>query len=377
MEGTKSNSIELKKMNRKQIFRYLYGKEAQSKQDIAYALHMSVPTVAKNVRELENSGLVLDVGMFESTGGRKAQAFVFNPKAKFALGLDVTRNHVGIVLVDLGCNILYKDRIRCAFRHSPEYYKTIGELIEKTVKEYVGDGKKVLGVGIAVPAIVTENRQEMTYSSVLDPRQGVGTLHDFAEFIPYPCMLYNDANAGGFAETWNKGLMEDMIYLSLNNSVGGCIVINGKICYGTNQRGGEVGHMTVVPDGKVCYCGQRGCLDAYCNAKILSDSAGGNLEAFFTRVREGSREHQTIWERYLYYLSIALSNIRMTFDCNLVLGGYVGVYMDEYIERLQEMVVARSAFEKDGSYLKVCSYKTEATAVGAALCYIDPFLRGI
>lgn len=69
-------------------------------------------------------------------------------------------------------------------------------------------------------------------------------------------------------------IKKDFFYLSLSNTVGGAYFSGGNLLYGTEFRCGEVGHMTLVPDGKPCYCGKRGCLDAYCAAGNLAQMEG-------------------------------------------------------------------------------------------------------
>lgn len=371
----KGNTIELKRINRSKIYQYIYKKEPQSKQDIAYALKLSIPTVAQNISSLEQQGLIINVGMLESTGGRKAQAVVFNPKAHFAIGLDVTRNHLGCVIIDLGGNIHKGIKVRCPFEDSFAYFQKVADVVENSIDEIKIDRNRILGVGISVPAIVSQAGQEMTYSQVLGINQG--NLKGFSDHLKYQCIFRNDANAAGFAETWNRGAVDNMIYLSLNNSVGGCIVLNGLVSTGCNQRSGEFGHMTIVPNGERCYCGQLGCLDAYCNAKVLSDNTEGNLELFFENVKNKDPKYVGIWNSYLENLAIGVNNLRMAFDYDVVIGGYVGAHMDEHIECLRNLVANKNTFEKDGSYLKVCNYKSEATAVGAALYYIDNFIKSV
>ncbi|MEM1483251.1 ROK family transcriptional regulator [Oscillospiraceae bacterium PP1C4] len=373
MPAQKTNSIEVKRVNRNRIYCYLYKKEQLSKQDIAYALKMSLPTVTQNIKELQELGLIEETGTLESTGGRKARAISFKSNARFAIGLDVTKNHISVVLVDLGGNVIENQHFNHPFINRRDYFEEVGRLIRQFVDELHIEHSKILGVGIAVPAIVSEDQQLVTYSPILGFTGG--TLKSFAEFIPYPCMLCNDANAAGTAELWSEGEMKDMVYLSLNDTVGGAVLVDGKLCFGKNQRGGALEHMTIVPGGKTCYCGQQGCLDAYCSAHILAESAGGKLENFFANLERGSQRHRKVWDEYLQMLTLATNNLRMIFDCNIILGGHVGSYLDDYIDQLREIAAKRNTFEQDGSYLQVCDYKVEATAVGAALMYITPFIR--
>ncbi len=374
MVASRVNSIEVRKINRNAIYRFLYKHDPISIQEIAQTLNMSLPTVTQNLKELQERDLIIETGLFESTGGRKAKAITYNC-LKYAIGLDITRNHVGIVLIDLSGKLLKNVRKQYPFVNSKTYFEGVGNLVKLFIEDCQIESWRILGVGIALPAILSEDKQIVNYATVID-FQG-GSVQDFAEFIPYPCILSNDANAAGFAELWDEENLQNVVYLSLNNSVGGSIIIGKNIYTGQNQRSGEFGHMTIVRDGRTCYCGQKGCVDAYCSAKILSDSTNGNIAEFFRLLRLKNEPQKTLWEEYLTHLVIVINNLRMLYDCNVILGGYAGAYMDEYIEELRELVSRRNSFEVDGSYLHVCKYRLEATAVGAALQHVENFINNV
>ncbi len=375
MAAGRVNSIEVKKINRNAIYNFLYMRDPISIQEIAYKLNMSLPTVTQNIKELNERGLVIEAGQFESTGGRKAKAITYNSTAKYAIGLDITKNHVGIVIIDLSAKVIKTLRSQFPFQNSKEYFKGVGDLVSNFVSESKIDSKSILGVGIALPAILSDDDRSVSYAQVIDFERG--NIESFQEFIPYKCTFSNDANAAGFAEMWGYNTNESVVYLSLNNSVGGSIIIGKNIYNGQNQRGGEFGHMTIVPGGKTCYCGQKGCVDAYCSAKILSDSTNGNIAEFFKLLKQGKELQQSIWEEYVSHLVVAINNLRMLFDCKVILGGYAGAYMDEYLEELRERVSKINTFEPNGAYLDVCKYKLETTAVGAALLHIEEFIKNI
>lgn len=369
------NSMDVKKINRNAIYKFLYKHEPISIQEIAYSLKMSLPTVTQNLKELQEKDLVMEAGLFESTGGRKAKAMAYNSRAKFAIGLDITQNHVGIVVIDLSGKVLNHIRKQYPFVYSKEYFAGVGSLVEQFITASSIARDKILGVGIALPAILSADKETVKYAAVIDFKGG--SVQDFAEFLPYSCLLSNDANAAGFAELWGEESTQDVVYLSLNNSVGGAIITGKNIYNGANQRGGEFGHMTIVPGGNTCYCGQKGCVDAYCSAKILSDSTNGKIADFFKLLHAGSSLQKTLWAEYLKHLVVTINNLRMLYDCNVILGGYAGAYMDEYIDEIRALVAKRNTFEKDGSYVHVCKYKLEATAVGAALQHVEIFIDNI
>jgi len=371
----RANSIEIKKINRNVIYQFLYRHDPISIQEIAQKLNLSLPTVTHNLKELLERDLVIETGLFESTGGRKAKAISYNPIAKYAIGLDITKNHVGAVLIDLNGNVIKHVRKQYPFVNSKAYFEWVGVLIKQFIDECKVDDKKILGVGIALPAILTHDKKMVNYATVIDFKGG--NIASFSECIPYPCILSNDANAAGFAELWFEGNIQNAVYLSLNNSVGGSIIFSKNIYTGENQRSGEFGHMTIVPNGLTCYCGQKGCVDAYCSAKILSDSTDGNIAEFFRLLKVKNEPQIVLWEEYLTHLVVVINNLRMLYDCNVIVGGYAGAYMDEYIEHLRELVSRKNTFERDGSYLQICRYKLEATAVGAALQLVDNFIDSI
>lgn len=375
MAAERASSIEVKKINRNNIYRYLYRRDPISVNELASALKLSLPTVTQNLKELQESKLVVEAGVFESTGGRKAKAIVYDNTARYSIGLDITRNHAGIVIIDLSGSIIKHVRLKYPFENSKKYFEGLGRKLDAFITESGVDKAKILGVGIALPAILSNDNLSVSYATVIDFKGG--SVDSFSEFIPYPCVMCNDANAGGFAELWGSFGEQFVVYLSLNNSVGGSVIIGENIYQGQNRRGGEFGHMTIIPDGRLCYCGKKGCVDAYCSAKILSDSTNGNIAEFFRLLKLGKQPQKYIWEEYVKYLAITINNLRMLYDCNIIVGGYAGAYMDDYIDQLREIVSERNTFEADGSYLHVCKYKLEATAVGAALMHVKDFIDNI
>ena len=143
------------------------------------------------------------------------------------------------------------------------------------------------------------------------------------------------------------------------------------------QWSGEVGHVTIIPGGKPCYCGQKGCLECCCNADVLAGQCGGSLKAFFDNLKEGDTECARIWEDYLDHLAIAVNNVRMLFDCDIILGGYVGGYLEPYLPQLKQVALNRNSFDKRADFLRVCKVKREALAIGSALPYIHKFWKEI
>lgn len=369
------NSMLIKRKNRNNIYKLIYESRGISKQEIARILNLSLPTVSQNLAELKERGLIIEDGTFESTGGRKAKIICSVDDFKVALGLDITRNHVSLVIVDLKGAVLHSRRIRYEFKDDEEFYMGLGELIDEFVVESKVAKEKILGLGVSLPAIVGEDGRSITYLMVLPAPPDL--YSKMSKYIRYSMEFFNDANSGGFAEFWRKDAEAPIVYVSLSNSVGGSIMYSQKVYGGENQKSGEFGHITLVPGGRACYCGQKGCADAYCNAKLLSDLTEGNLSEFFNLLESGHEVCAKAFDEYLEYLAQLVYDLRMVFDCDVVLGGYVGSHMAKHVNKLNGLLDKRNPFEQNGNYVRVCDYRFEASAVGAALHYLDNYIMNI
>lgn len=371
-EGPKSN-MDVKKINRRKVLELILHSEAISNREISSRLGLTFPTVVQFIKDFQSKKIVVETGTFESTGGRKAKSYAPNLDTWFAVGIDITRNHLTIGIVDIAGNNRGTKRILSTYRCTDEYFRSIGKRVDETIAEFAPPKCEIIGVGISVPGIVNEESNELIRSHILDEENL--KLETIAQYIPYPCSMMNDANAGGYAEFRSSTTSKNAIYFSLSNSVGGSLFINGVLFYGDRMCAGEIGHMTIVPGGQQCYCGKKGCLDAYCAAHLLHEKQGIRLADFFDKLKQGDKESCKIWKQYLEHLSIAVCNIRVIFDCDIILGGYVGAFLDDYIDDLRKLVDERNPFEKNGEYVKACTYKYSAAAIGAALPYVEQFLQ--
>jgi predicted NBD/HSP70 family sugar kinase/predicted DNA-binding transcriptional regulator len=359
--------------NRNRVYRLVYQRGNISKPEIASYLGISLPTVIKNVKSLQQEGLLQEGVVLESTGGRKATAVTFIKNAKFAIGTDIEQNHISIALINLATEIIESIRIEKTYENTSAYYLEVVRLIKQLVGISGVREDAILGAGFSIPGILTRDGQMLVYSHVLQ----VSALQcsTISRGLHYSTILSNDANAAGIAETWQRKSQENAVYLSLSDYVGGAIFLNDQLYLGENQRGGEFGHMTLVRDGLPCYCGRKGCIDAYCSAQVLSKHTGGDLGAFFRGLKAGDKSLQTVWEQYLSYLTTAINNLVVPFDCTVILGGYLGEYLEPYIDEIRRSVAGVTTFLGNEDYITPCTYTKEASAVGAALLYIRPFIK--
>ena len=348
-------------------------RERFSAQALAGALEVSIPTAISLLRRLEEAGLASACGAFHSTGGRRPRAWSARPSARFAVGVDVTRRQVTLVAADLAGHVLRTRTHALPFSRAAAYWQTLASQIASLCEGLPGGAP--LGVGLSIPGIVSRDGDVVLRSHALSLREM--RVEEMVPYLGEACRMINDANAGCLAEARADVSLQNAVYLSLSDSVGGAILVDRRLRSGQNQRIGEVGHATLFPGGRPCYCGQTGCVDAYCRAGLLHAHTRGNLPDFFRRLRGGDAALRAVWEEYLSHVAIAANSLRMILDCDVILGGYVGREIDDSLPELRARAAVRNPFEQDGAYIKACVYKQEAAALGAALLWIEAYLLSL
>ena len=366
MAGTDKKTI-----TRSRILNYVINNQITSKAEVSKNLNLSMPTVLSNINDLIAKGIIIETGEYESTGGRKAKSIGINPSYRYSVGIVITANHVGIVLVNLKYEIVKFRRVRMKFSPDASYCQDLSVLTSEFLKDTEYQDR-ILGIGISIPGIISQKAHLLIKSHALQLENY--SLSFLEQAFDLPVYFENDANAAMMAEDMNR--YKNAIYLSLNNTLGGAFCIGGKLFQGENQKAGEFGHMILVPGGRKCYCGKKGCADAYCAASALTDEIN-SLETFMEQLKSGDEAAEEKWSEYLDMLAVLISNLRMAYDMDIILGGEVGGYLAEHMLPLGEKVMEYNGFDHDIRYLRNCSYKREASTVGAAKHFLQDFIKNI
>ncbi len=362
------NAGNMKENNQERIFNLLRRQGSLTKQEIGTSLGLSMPTTLANVNELMEQGILEEGEAIESTGGRRARKIQVNGKSGFCVGIDITTSQVGFAVTNLMGEVVAKKSMPLKFQDEPKVYEQIGGGLEQVIKR--GRFKnKLLGVGISFPGIIDMQAERIVQSHIFGLEYV--SLDRFHKIIPYPIIVENDANCLSFVEL--KAERSDYVYISLNRTVGGAIIQKGQLMTGDGFRTGEIGHMVLVPGGRICYCGKKGCADAYLSPNVLSEEAA--LDVFFARLQEGEEETAKVWDRYLEHLAILATNLRMALDMEIVIGGEVGAYLEPYMNVLRKKASEYDKFARDIDYLhSISASRREHTgALGASLLALEVF----
>ena len=223
----------------------------------------------------------------------------------------------------------------------------------------------VVGVGVMLP-------------NLPGPWEGIALTTPLSEGLGAPVTLVNDARAFTLAE----GRMGagrgagTLIGMTLGTGVGGGILIDGKLHLGAWGRAGEIGHQTVLPDGPVCGCGNRGCVEAVAKAGELARLGGrARAEEVFAGVREGDPQCREAVETVAAYLGIGLANLVTVLGPDrIVVGGGIVAAGDLVLDPIRAAIRQRvTLVPADEVQVVAASLGPAAGSIGAALAAVDNF----
>ncbi len=356
------------------IYGYVRDRGQATKADIAAALGLSLPTVNKYVAHFLDTGFLHKAAKLASGshGGRSPVAYSVVPDARVAIGMDVRGSHVTSVLVDLDRHVRADRRTPRPFERSEAYLRFLGDEVKQLVAAADVGRERVLGVTVAMPGLVDTENNEVIYGRVID-NTGM-TAAELGRHIDFPTTLVHDSDAAGLAEFSPRFESSNAFYISLGNSVGGAAVINGAVFVGDGVFSAEIGHVRISDDGPTCYCGQRGCFDAHCNAHVLSGLADDSLELFFERLDAGDPAATQAWSTYTDHLARAIHDVRALFGCTIILGGDVGTWLVDRLPEVHTKVDAlRWLDDRAEDYVVPANRRSHVISTGAALFLIEEF----
>ena len=370
-------NISVKKINRSKVYQYIYRKKITSKLQIVQDLQMGLSTVSQNLNLLEQDGLIEKNGYFESTGGRKANAIQIVSDFRISIGIGIIKNMFHITAVDLYGNALYTNTIPFPYSNTPDYYKQVTDKIKEFIATNQYDEEKILGVSIATQGITSPDHSTVLYGNIMNNTGMI--LEDFSRYLPYPCYLEHDSKSAAFLELWKHPELDSAVVFLLNRNLGGAIITNHQIHQGSSMHSGTIEHICINPDGPLCYCGNRGCLETYCSANALEQAAGMNIKDFFSLLREKKSPQLTqIWKDYLHHLAFAMKNINLIIDAPIIISGYLAPYfLEDDIAYLTKHINVSSPFALNKEHIFVGTNGQYTPAIGAALFYVNQFIHAI
>ncbi len=285
------------------------------------------------------------------------------------VGIDIGGTKILIVLID--SSGILKKRIEIPTTDATPLI-VCGRILEQL---------KLLGsfesIGIGIAGDIDNKNGILRYSPNLYKWKNVKLKQYFEKKLTVPTVVDNDANCAAYGSyiVDGKKKYKNFITVTLGTGIGGGIIINGKLFRGSTGSAGEIGHMTINPDGPKCSCGNRGCLEAYIGAKgIIKTAAKMGLKnitpaIIADKARKGNRQAIMVYKKFSEYLAVGIGNLINIFNPDmLTFSGGVSNNWDLIEKRFFDELKKR-AFKTPLEHIKIIKSKNPENlgAIGAAL----------
>ncbi|MBB6417267.1 ROK family transcriptional regulator [Streptomyces sp. AK010] len=266
----KRTSRDIRTANRYEVLRQIIAESPTSRQELAAATGLSLATVATLVGELLDLRMITEVGFEDSAGGRPRGLVAVNSPGGALIGVDIAETYVHVELFDLGLNVLARaeEDVRPSESLPEQVVGHVATAVGSVVTQAGIEGARVLGVGVSVPGQVDRATGTSEYAPNWDWHD-VPLLELLTEHIAYPLYLDNPLRASAVAELWFGAARGhgNAVVVNLGTGVGAGLILGGGLHRGVTNSAGEWGHTTMVLDGRLCRCGNHGCVEAYVGAR--------------------------------------------------------------------------------------------------------------
>lgn len=301
-----SRPSNLRSEGRTRVLRALYEHRVASRTQLERLTGLSRATVAALTADLISAGTVEETAPVERgdevrRSGRPAQLLSIQASAAYAVGVDIGHQQLRVMLCDAGGAPLWDKAVPQDVDYLPEQtLNAASEMVELALGAVGPPRDRVLGVGVGIASPVETSSGTLGSSSIMVEWRDVRPALEISRRTGLAAQIINDANAGALAEHLYGAARNcsNLVYVRLSAGIGAGILARGQPLLGARGLAGEVGHLEVAPGGRICRCGNRGCLETVASpvaiARLLSESWGhtvatGDLFKLLESGNEGAR----------------------------------------------------------------------------------------
>jgi predicted NBD/HSP70 family sugar kinase len=379
--GQRSETIH--RANLSAILRALHEQGPRSRSELVAATGLTRSAIRALVRELTLAELVSeDHAVRLGTPGRPSPLVRPEPTGAVVLAFEVLVDSIAAAIVGLGGETLDRIRVdRRLDRHPVD--DVVAALVDLAGKLRLPDGAQMVGVGVAVAGVVRRSDGLV----FMAPNLGwvdapFGEHLERALALGLPLTVLNDADAGMLAEHRRGAAVgvEDALYISGEVGVGGGAIVGGQQLTGSAGLAGEIGHMTINPDGVDCRCGARGCWETEVGRDVVLRRAGApdgtDVEEVIAAAVAGSPVARQALSDVGRWLGIGLGTLVNVLNPRLIVLGGVHARMYPVIREVVDAEVARHSLAAPRTEVRIVPAKLgmDAPLIGASEAAFESLL---
>lgn len=337
LDKAQPTTRDIREANRLLLLHHLLLRKTSTRQELSQLTGLSTATVANLVADLTDEGLIIEVGMAASQGGRPISILSVNADVGACVGIDVAETYIYFDLYDLTLKNIAEHKIELPStkKEPQDIVQLITAGLNILLKLAELPIEKVVGIGISIPGPF----EHSTGVSVFAPSWGwvnVPLKAMLEKEIKIPLYMDNPLKFNAIAEAWfGTGRdVKTMAAMVWGTGVGTGLVINGQLFHGASNTAGEWGHSVIVAGGRSCRCGNRGCLEAYIGAPgilqtlaeinpnselLFADDQTRTIEAIASAARRNDPDGLAVVHQTAVYLSAGFSSLINIFNPELII----------------------------------------------------------
>ena len=377
----RENRIEstlLRRINERRLLEVIQQQGPSTRATLTRVSGLTAPTVSKVVESLLKRGFVEELDPLEQTLGRPGRLVRMAADSAAVLGVVIDAQTCCIVAAGLDGRVSEKQTRRFT---TPRSYAELLDAIEQHCRDLLGGiAGRVHGIGVSVPGLVNERLQEIVFCPNLHLLDKRNPARDLADRLGVDCVLVQETDALCLSERIYgdaRGL-HDFAMLDVTTGLGLGVMSGGQVLAGHSGMAGEVGHITVAPEGSRCGCGNRGCLETLATdmalVRMLADKMGRtpSFEEAAALIAGDPGDFQHEIRTATEYLAIAIAAVINIFNpTTLFVHGVLLAGSEERFARVLERVKQRTltASLADCTILATRSSKRQA-AIAAIMHHL-------
>jgi predicted NBD/HSP70 family sugar kinase len=275
------DKLQIAQINKYNVLRCLIRKGPINRAAIAKLADLSIPTVMSIIDDLFEKNVVRSIGKGESSGGKPPEMLEIVPDRFYYIGVDV-----GSTVIRLVINNAVYEQVACLQKTTgntlppKDLVDRICSYIVTIVSQSAIEKRNILGVGIAMPGLIENNTGRVLFSPDFG-WEDIPLQAWLQDSLQYPILVENSNRALALNESYLPGEVESSrttFSVNLGYGIGAGLVMGDQIFTGSGGTSGEIGHITVIRDGPLCACGNRGCLEAVASGIAIAAQAKKEAE---------------------------------------------------------------------------------------------------
>lgn len=305
----KATHQQTKQHNRDLVLRTIFANESISRAELARVTNLTRTTVSEVVAGLLAEGLVEEIGLGTSIGGKSPILLSIVPDSRYLIGLNLAQDKFIGAIVNLRGEI--KEMVEAPVHdgNGKKALELVYEIIDQLVRKKL---KPIVGIGVGTPGLVN-TREGIVVNAVNLEWQDLSLGQMLARKYKLPISILNDSQATAIGEfVYGDGHApdENLIVVNVKHGIGSGILINGRLFQGDGGGAGEIGHVVVQENGAPCRCGKLGCLETISSARaVLQQLKVDSLEKAQSAFDSGNGNARQVVAKAAHYLGISLANL--------------------------------------------------------------------